>query len=96
MLARAVDADRLRVIVADDGPGIAPEDPPHIFEEFYRAERTRHLAPGRGLGLAIVKYVAELHGGEVTMSTRVGEGSTFTLTLPVAPGIRAGAPSAGG
>lgn len=79
------DAARLHVVVSDQGPGIAPDDLPHIFEEFYRAERTRHLVPGRGLGLAIVKYVAEVHGGEVTVTSRVGEGSTFTLTLPVAP-----------
>ncbi|MDR7482320.1 MAG: HAMP domain-containing sensor histidine kinase [Armatimonadota bacterium] len=89
-----VDADRLRVVVADDGPGIAPEDLPFIFDEFYRAERTRHLVPGRGLGLAIVKYVAEIHGGDVTVSTRVGEGSTFTLTLPVAPAEAAGSAAA--
>ena len=83
-----VDADRLRVVVADRGPGIAPEDLPHIFERFYRADRTRHAAPGRGLGLAIVKYVAEAHGGDVAVSTRLGEGSTFTLALPLSDHTR--------
>ncbi len=75
--------------VADTGAGIAAEDLPHIFERFYRADKSRsRAAGGAGLGLAIVKWVAEAHGGAVTTQSALGQGSTFILTLPVetAPG----------
>ncbi|MBK9214515.1 MAG: ATP-binding protein [Chloracidobacterium sp.] len=77
--------DRARIHVADTGDGIAREHLPRIFERFYRTDtaRSRELG-GTGLGLAIVKHLARLHNGEVTVTSTVGKGSTFTLTLPAA------------
>ena len=70
--------------VADTGIGIDPEDLPHIFERFYRADRARaRNRGGAGLGLAIVKWIAEAHGGYVTVASTPGAGSTFTLFLPL-------------
>lgn len=70
--------------VTDHGPGIAPNELPHIFERFYRADssRTKQGADGYGLGLAIAKGIADAHGGSVKVSSSVGKGSTFTLSLP--------------
>jgi two-component system sensor histidine kinase MprB len=68
--------------VRDHGPGIDPEDFPHIFDRFYRAPAARSL-PGSGLGLAIVRQVAETHGGTVTAAPANGGGTLFTLSLPV-------------
>jgi signal transduction histidine kinase len=69
--------------VADHGPGIAPEEQELIFEQFYRAGRKdAHRARGAGIGLALVKRVMEAHGGEVTLASRPGEGSTFRLSIP--------------
>ncbi|MFO7170751.1 MAG: ATP-binding protein, partial [Chloroflexota bacterium] len=76
--------------VADSGTGIAPEDLPHIFDRFYRADQSRSRnRGGAGLGLAIVRWVAEVHGGRVTVSSVPGSGSTFTLLLPLDPSERA-------
>lgn len=72
----------LELAVADEGIGIAARDLPHIFEEFYRAERAREVeASGTGLGLAIVKYVVEQHRGEVRVESEEGKGSRFTMRL---------------
>ncbi|MDI6631568.1 MAG: ATP-binding protein [Thermoanaerobacteraceae bacterium] len=77
--------------VRDTGPGIAPEELPHVWEKFYRGDRARTRdAGGSGLGLAIVKQIVELHGGRVEVTSRPGEGSTFTVVLPVAPGGETG------
>ncbi|HEC35836.1 MAG TPA: GAF domain-containing protein, partial [Anaerolineae bacterium] len=73
------------VRVADTGMGIPEEELPHIFERFFRGEKPRRMqVPGTGLGLAIVKEIVELHGGRVTVESRVGEGTTFTVWLPLA------------
>jgi signal transduction histidine kinase len=72
----------VQVGVEDNGAGIAPEDLPHIFERFYRADRSRSHHGGSGLGLAIAKWVAEAHGGRIEVESRLGRGSTFTLWLP--------------
>jgi heavy metal sensor kinase len=70
--------------VSDTGVGIAADDLPHIFERFYRADKSRsRSAGGAGLGLAIVKWVAESHGGSAEVVSQPGRGSTFTLRLPV-------------
>ncbi len=70
--------------VADTGEGIAPHDLPHIFERFYRADRSRSRhGGGAGLGLAIVKRIAEAHNGHVTVASIPGQGSTFALWLPL-------------
>jgi signal transduction histidine kinase len=75
----------LEVRVQDTGTGIAPENLPHVFERFYRVDGVRSRdEQGMGLGLAIVKALVEAHGGAVTaVSPGLGQGSTFTLSLPV-------------
>ncbi len=65
------------VAVSDDGPGIPPEDLPHVFDRFWKS-RSR----GTGLGLAIVRGIVDAHGGRVRVESRLGEGSTFAFTLP--------------
>jgi two-component system, OmpR family, sensor histidine kinase MprB len=71
--------------VADQGPGIADADLPHVFERFYRSEEARTM-PGSGLGLSIVKQVAERHGGSVSAGRAPGGGALLTLQLPGMPG----------
>jgi signal transduction histidine kinase len=74
---------RQTISVEDTGVGIAPTDQARLFEKFYRARRSETLREkGSGLGLAIVKSVVEQHGGRVTVESRLGVGSTFTLELP--------------
>jgi two-component system sensor histidine kinase MprB len=68
--------------VRDQGPGIAPEDLPHVFDRFYRA-RSARAVPGSGLGLAIVRQVAESHGGTVRAESAPGQGTLIRLSLPV-------------
>jgi two-component system, OmpR family, sensor kinase len=70
------------VAVEDTGIGIAEEDQTHIFERFYRADRSRARPGGSGLGLAIAQWIAQAHGGQLTVESAVGRGSTFTLLLP--------------
>lgn len=76
-------ADGVEITVSDDGPGIAPEHLPRLFERFYRVDkaRTRRVG-GTGLGLAIVKHIASVHKGTVSVDSRLGEGSTFCIKLP--------------
>jgi PAS domain S-box-containing protein len=68
--------------IQDQGIGIPPEDIPHLFECFYRASNAGTFQ-GTGLGLAIVKQCVDLHSGEITVDSVVGEGTTFTVTLPL-------------
>ena len=68
--------------ITDSGPGIAPEDLPHIFDRFYRSDRARNT-PGTGLGLAIVAHTVEAHSGTVRAGNHPGGGARFTLRLPV-------------
>jgi two-component system, OmpR family, sensor kinase len=71
--------------VSDSGPGISPDELPHLFERFYRADTSRARASGgAGLGLSIVAALAEAHGGSATVSSEPGHGTTFTITLPLA------------
>src|SRR5262245_7133675 len=77
--------DEVRVEVADDGIGIPPGETERIFEKFYRIGRSETQGRrGSGVGLALVKHIAEAHGGRVTVESRVGQGSRFTLHLPIA------------
>jgi two-component system sensor histidine kinase MprB len=78
-----------RVVVRDHGPGVEPDDLPHIFDRFYRSPAARTMA-GSGLGLAIVKQVADSHGGTVTVAAAPGGGTRFELQLPVAHGASIG------
>jgi two-component system phosphate regulon sensor histidine kinase PhoR len=72
----------LEISVRDTGIGIASEHLPHLFERFYKVDRSRR-AEGTGLGLAIVKHIVQAHGGESYVDSIEGEGSTFYFTLPV-------------
>jgi signal transduction histidine kinase len=79
------DGDSIIVEVADNGPGIPPEDLPHIFEKMYRVEKeSTRAVEGSGLGLSIVKRIVELHGGRIAVESTVGEGTTFRVRLPLA------------
>jgi signal transduction histidine kinase len=74
------------ILVADQGPGIPPENQPHIFERFYRVDPSRARGDrdgGAGLGLALAQWVAHLHGGTVTLTNSSSTGSTFTVELPL-------------
>jgi len=76
--------DKVILQVADTGKGIPASELPRIFERFYRVDKARaRRTGGTGLGLAIVRHVAESHGGTVTVESKVGKGSSFTVTLPV-------------
>jgi signal transduction histidine kinase len=87
-LAARREGHRVKVSVADSGPGIPAQDLPHLFDRYYRcADR---VAPatgegGKGLGLAIVKRIVELHAGEVTVHSEAGVGTVVTLWLPASP-----------
>lgn len=75
----------VRVDVADSGVGIPPNDLPHIFERFYRVEKTRSRKHGgTGLGLSIARWIADAHGGHIDVESEMGEGTTFTVWLPPA------------
>ena len=77
-------ADRgsaLEFIIADNGPGIAPKDLPHLFERFWQAEKTKSL--GSGLGLPIAKRLVEAHGGAIRAESELRQGSCFVFTLPI-------------
>lgn len=76
----SVDGERIRVDVADTGTGIEPEVLVHIFDNYYT---TKPASEGTGLGLSIARSIVREHGGEITVKTDVGKGSTFTVFLPV-------------
>ncbi|MGE3540038.1 MAG: two-component system histidine kinase PnpS [Candidatus Tectimicrobiota bacterium] len=85
------EAEALVIAVRDTGPGIAREHLDRIFERFYRVDKARSREHGgTGLGLAIVKHIAQVHGGQVTVASTVGQGSTFTLRLPCQAGRATG------
>lgn len=74
------------VTVSDTGAGISAAQLPHIFDKFYQADNQAQAATkGTGLGLAIAREIVEAHGGEITVESQVGEGTTFVVTLPVEP-----------
>jgi signal transduction histidine kinase len=84
--------DNVTFAVRDTGAGIAAADLPHIFERFWRADRARSRTAERGgfgLGLAISQWIAQAHGGSLTVQSRLGKGSLFTLTLPLDAADRA-------
>ena len=79
----ASEGGYVRVEVSDTGPGISPDDLPHLFEPLYRAESARHL-PGTGLGLTIVRAILDQHDAPVSVRSTPGQGTAFTFRLPVA------------
>ena len=80
--ARAEDG-HVQVQLRDTGIGVAPQHLPHLFERFYKVDRSRRDS-GTGLGLAIVKQLVEAHGGQISVESREGEGCAFTFTVPLA------------
>lgn len=84
-LGSAVKQDYAYLWVRDTGEGIAPEDRSRIFERFAHATKKNVTFEGHGLGLSIVQAIAQAHGGWVEVNSRLGDGSTFTLVLPLTP-----------
>ncbi len=82
-LEARLDGSFLETQVIDSGIGIAESDQPFIFDRFYRADEARS-GEGTGLGLAIARWIAAEHGGAISVESKVGEGSTFTVRLPLA------------
>ena len=81
-VAISTSAGGVQIDVADNGPGVAPQDLPRIFERFWRAEASRSRAyGGSGLGLAIVEAIIHAHQGQVTVESTVGAGTTVTVRL---------------
>jgi len=84
-VAAMTQGDWVEVCVSDTGEGIPAEDLPNIFERFYRVDRSRARATGgSGLGLTIAKRMVEAHGGQITVQSELGKGSSFSFTLPIA------------
>jgi signal transduction histidine kinase len=90
--ARVAQSERgaeLQISVRDNGPGIEPADLPHLFEPFYRGRVARATqAHGSGLGLSLVRHAVQAHGGRVSVESRPGDGTRFTLHLPLAAGYQ--------
>jgi len=85
VLSAGVQEGRVRLTVQDDGPGIAPEDLPHVFQRFYRSDKSRQRQEGgSGLGLAIARSIVEAHGGSLWAESTLGEGTAFHITLAAA------------
>lgn len=82
LLAKPLER-KIKIEVKDDGLGIAEEDLPHIFDRFYRADKSRSKILGYGLGLPIAKKIAQLHKGVISVESKLGKGSVFTVLLPI-------------
>jgi len=84
-LSLGIIAEQARLIIRDTGPGIPAEDLPHIFERFYRAEksRTRGKTTGFGLGLSIAHWIVDKHDGRIEVDSKQGQGTTFCIWLPL-------------
>ena len=82
-VAAKTDRASVTIEVADTGSGIAPEDVPHVFDRFYRADKSRaRESGGSGLGLAIAKSIVEAHGGSIVARSKTGQGTTLQISLP--------------
>lgn len=78
------EGEQVRIVLEDTGVGIAPQHLPHIFERFYKVNRSRRDS-GTGLGLSIVKQLVEAHGGQITVESKEGEGCAFSFSVPRSP-----------
>jgi signal transduction histidine kinase len=78
------EGQQVRVVISDNGIGISEESLPHVFERFYRGERSKSMASGgAGLGLAIAKWIAEAHEGSISIASVLGKGTEVTILLPL-------------
>jgi signal transduction histidine kinase len=79
------EGNEVRIDIRDTGPGISEEDIPHLFERFYRGEKSRawHRTSGFGLGLSISYWIVRNHNGRITVDSKMGEGTEFTIFLPL-------------
>ena len=82
-VSAAKEESRLRVTVADQGPGIEPGEQPFVFDKYFRGKKHRSQAAGTGMGLAIVKAILEAHGGGIELASQAGMGTRFTFWLPL-------------
>ena len=80
----ARDTSRVRLTIADDGPGIAESDLPHVFERFYRADVSRGSTGGSGIGLTIARELLAANGGSIEVERTGPSGTTFLVSLPSA------------
>jgi signal transduction histidine kinase len=81
-------SDEISIAVRDTGIGISATELPHVFDRFWRADRARSRTSERGgfgLGLSISQWIVQAHGGTITVQSRLGRGSIFTVVLPVVP-----------
>lgn len=87
---RLPDGQQINLQISDDGPGISPDDMPHIFDRFYRVDKARTGSSGHsGLGLAIVKSIADQHSAEMQVASTVGKGTTFDIKFAPSPTLPA-------
>lgn len=82
-LGSTSEEGRLRIEVSDQGPGIPPDDLPHVFERFYRGEGAAE--PGNGLGLSIASTILRAHGGRIEAESEPGRGTRVSILLPLLP-----------
>ncbi len=82
ILSARVAGDHVQMHVQDSGSGISPEDLPHIFDRFYRGDKSRQGNGESGLGLAIARSLVEAHGGTISAKSQPGQGTIFTISLP--------------
>jgi signal transduction histidine kinase len=85
VLSLRVVEDCIHITISDNGPGIPPEELPHIFDRFYRVEksRSRSALGGSGLGLSIAQWIAQSHDGRIEVASEPGKGTTFSVWLPL-------------
>lgn len=88
-LALGREEGRGKITISDHGVGIPKEAIPHVFERFYRVEKTKSMANGTGLGLPIAKWIAEAHEGKITIDSEMGAGTRVTVHLPLSEKVKA-------